>query len=200
PILVVQDATLVSKKKATSRCPHRSAGSGGGERNRIGWPAGSRTWRHAEIAERSRDETDHRGGLHGGVPALGHQQQPCELGPPQLQWLSAVVEHLRQALQVPHAGRGAATEVLARLLRCLAELLQGDGRHRLGGVLQEPRLPDQRLWALRRRQLRARELRPGVRQPGDAVGHPLGCHGRAAGRAWIRRLPWHGWPSDEWWL
>ena len=62
------------------------------------------------------------------------------------------MEHLRQAQQVPDARRGTAAEVLARLLPRPEVLLRRPRQHRLGGLLQEPRLPDQR---------RLRRLRPG---------------------------------------
>ena len=100
-----------------------------------------------------------------------------------LQRLPAVVQHLRQALQGHHPRRGAPPEVLARLLRRHEELLRRPGSHRLGGLLQEPRLPDQPLLRrrLRPRRLQPRQLRPGRRHPRHDVGRAPRSPQRAAG-------------------
>src|SRR5439155_5159012 len=84
--------------------------------------------------------------------------------------LPALVEHLRPPQPRPVVRGRAVATVLARLLRRPEPLLPRPGSHRLGGLLQEPRLPDQRRlrhgWRLRP----AYPVRAGLRQSADAVG------------------------------
>src|SRR5262249_19795147 len=80
-----------------------------------------------QTSGRSRDETVRLDPRCPDRAARRQWDRPRQFGQPQVQRLSAVVEHLRQAQQVPDARGRAPAEVLARLLQRPGALLQGPG-------------------------------------------------------------------------
>src|SRR5579875_524929 len=140
--------------------------------------------------ERSRDETDRLDGLCRAGTGPVRQPRARRLERVDLQRLSTLLEHLRQALQVLDLRRRTSAKVLARLLRRPEKLLLRPRSHRLGGLLQKPRLSDQRWLRRSRRLLRPDQLRPSLRSARHAVGRPQCLHQRPTRRPRLRPRLW----------